>query len=52
VLTLESSSPAEAFSSVILCAFCAAVYVQNINPVDRDIFDSIMSVFLATRVLT
>jgi hypothetical protein len=35
-----------------LCIFCAAVYVRIINPVDRDIFDSIMPVFLATRVFT
>jgi hypothetical protein len=37
-LTWESSSPAEAFSSVRLCTVCATVYVQNIYPVDRDIF--------------
>jgi hypothetical protein len=38
VLTWESNSRAEAFSSVRLCIVCATVYVKNIKPVDRDIF--------------
>jgi len=52
VLAWDSSSPAEAFSSVRLCIVCAIVYVQNIDPVDTDFFGYITPVFLATRVLT
>jgi hypothetical protein len=38
VLTWESSSPAETLSSLRLCIVYVTVHVQNINPVDRDIF--------------
>jgi hypothetical protein len=51
VLTSESISPVEAFSLVRLCFVCAAVFVENISLVDRDVFGFIRLVFLATPVL-
>ena len=52
VLTEGSISPGEEFSAVRLCTVCATVYVQNIDPFNREIFGFFMLVFLATRVLT
>jgi hypothetical protein len=51
VLTSESSTLVEAFSSARLCFVCATVYLENINLVDGDICGFIRLVLLVTPVL-